>query len=306
MWKHITKVIMAVVIFLSINNGHAVLADGKDTEKAINEKYGAPIVVYGGSLSHDQKEKTKQLLKVNEEVEITEITVTGDDLKKYINGDPSARMFSSAKITRLDEGEGIQVIQVTPENITEVTDEMYANALLTAGIEDAKVEVASAVKVTGHSALTGIFKAYEVSGEELDTVRLEVANEELNVATKLAKSAGISEEQVSQLITEIKQAIGEQRPATKEEVEKIVEEQMKKLKIELSDEYKQMLVNLFDKFRNLDIDFSKVKNQLEDIANDVKEKLKEAGVDKGFFQGILDFLKGIFEAIGNFFRGLFN
>src|SRR5690625_6223212 len=57
------------------------------------------------------------------------------------------RSYSSAKIVRENEGTGLTIDIVTRDNITEVTDEMYANALLTAGVEDATVEVASPVKV---------------------------------------------------------------------------------------------------------------------------------------------------------------
>ena len=52
-------------------------------------------------------------------------------------------MYSSAKITRLDKGKGLVIKIVTPDNITQVTNSMYATAMLTAGIEDAVVEVAS-------------------------------------------------------------------------------------------------------------------------------------------------------------------
>ncbi|MCU9615087.1 DUF1002 domain-containing protein [Caldibacillus lycopersici] len=305
MWKKIGQVIVIIALLICLGTPSIVLASEGDSEKAIDEKYGAPIVVLGGSLTDAQKDETKKLLKVNDGDDITEITVTGEDAEKYINGDPNSRMFSSAKITRLDKGQGIRVVQITPENITEVTNEMYANALITAGIEDAQIEVASPVKVTGHSALTGIFKAYEVSGEELDTARLEVANEELDVATSLAEDAGISQEQVSELLTEIKQAIAEQNPATREEVEKIVEDQLKELNITIPDKYKQMLIDLFDKIRNLDIDFGEMKNQLENLASDIQDKLEEAGIDKGFFQGILDFIGNILREIGNFFGNLF-
>lgn len=195
---------------------------------------------------------------------------------------------------------------MTPENITEVTNDMYANALLTAGVEDAQIEVASPVKVTGHSALTGIFKAYEVTGEKLDTDRLKVANEELDVATKLAEDAGVDQDKVSQLLTEIKQAIAEQNPATKEEVEQIVQEQLKNLNIELSPEYKQMLIDLFDKIRSLDINFDEVKSQLENLAGDIQKKLEDAGVDKGFLQSVADFIKQIFQSIADFFKSLFS
>src|SRR5690625_7177294 len=93
---------------------------------------------------------------------------------------------------------------------------MYANALLTAGVDSATVEIASPVQVTGHSALTGIYKAYDEDGEELDKDRMELANEELNVATDLADKEGLSQEKVSELLTEIKKEIADQKPATKE------------------------------------------------------------------------------------------
>lgn len=306
MFKKMLKVLSIFIIFFGLSVSQVVLASEGEKEKVIDEKNGPAIVVLGERLSEAQKEQTRKLLKVDEEAEVKEIIVTGADAAKYIKGDPNSNMYSSAKIKRLDKGEGIRVIQVTPENITEVTNDMYANALLTAGVEDAQIEVASPVKVTGHSALTGIFKAYEVTGEKLDTDRLQVANEELDVATKLAEDAGIDQDKVSQLLTEIKQAIAEQNPATKEEVEQIVQEQLKNLNIELSPEYKQMLIDLFDKIRSLDINFDEVKSQLENLAGDIQKKLEDAGVDKGFLQSVADFIKQIFQSIADFFKSLFS
>lgn len=210
-----------------------------------------------------------------------EIYVDGNDLVKYIpDGDRNARMFSSAKITRQDAGKGLIIKIVTEENITQVTADMYGTAMLTAGIEDAVVEVASPKKVTGHSALTGIYKAYEVSGEVLDTERTDVANDELNLATKFAEDAGIDQAKVSELLTEIKKTISEQKPATKEEVEQIVSEQLSKLNIELSEADRQLLIDLMDRIRGLDIDFGKLSEQLSDFSNKIKEKLGE--IDPSF------------------------
>lgn len=176
------------------------------TQKPINEKLGVPIVVYGANLSDAEKEIMKTAFRVNEESEIDEVTVSGDDLVQYIkNSNASSRMYSSAKITRQEEGKGLVISILTPENITEVTAEIYANAMVTAGIEDAIVEIAAPKPVTGHSALVGIYKAYEVkTGEKLDIERTDVANEELNIATSIADSAGISDEKVAELLTEIK------------------------------------------------------------------------------------------------------
>jgi len=175
----------------------------------INEKFGLPIVVYGGNLSEAEKESVAKSLDVAGEADVEEIEVTGQDLITYIkDGDSRANMYSSAKITRKDAGEGLVIQIVTPDNITQVTTEMYANAMLTAGIEDATVEVAAPKAVTGHSALVGIYKAYEVNGEELDPERTDVANDELTVATELADS-GVEDAKVSELLTEIKKQIAE-------------------------------------------------------------------------------------------------
>src|SRR5699024_11923489 len=104
-----------------------------------------------------------------------------------INGNPNSNMYSSVKIIYEEEGEGIDVDIVTDDNITEVTTDMYENDLLTAGVENATVEVASPVEVSGHSALTGIYNAYDEDGETLDEERMEKANEEVYVVHQVCK-----------------------------------------------------------------------------------------------------------------------
>src|SRR5690625_4704480 len=184
-------------------------------DDVIDEKYGLPIVVYGDTLSEAQKEEVRDLLNVTDTSKVEEYSVSGEDIANYIGGDPHSNMYSSAKIVRQDDNKGIDIRIVTPDNITQVTSDMYKNALLTAGVEGAVVEVASPVKVTGHSALTGIYKAYDAEGEMLDKGRMEVANEELDVATELAEKEGMSQEKVSELLAEIKKEIADKKPATK-------------------------------------------------------------------------------------------
>lgn len=271
--------------------------------KAINEKLGVPIVVYGANLSESEKETVRVVLRVDEEPEVDEITVTGQDLAKYIkNSNPNARMYSSAKITREEDGKGLTVSIVTPENITEVTSEMYANAMLTAGLEDATVEVAAPKPVTGHSALVGIYKAYEAkTGETLDVERTNVANDELHVATELADNANISDEQVAQLLTEIKKQIAEIDPQTREEVEKIVENQLSKLNIQLSEEDRQLLIDLMDRIRQLDIDFSQWKDQLSNLSSMIEEKFGNLLQDEGFWAKVKNFFNQLIDWISSWF-----
>ncbi|MBN8193122.1 DUF1002 domain-containing protein [Bacillus sp. NTK074B] len=302
------KKLIAIVLLCSLMVSGIQPAFAADNDKAsINEKFGLPIVVYGETLTSGQKKEVQKQLGMDEGTEVEEFTATGEDLVKYIEGENrNARMFSSAMITRKDKGEGLKVNIVTPENITEVTNSMYSNALLTAGVENAVVDVASPVKVSGHSALVGIYKAYDVSGEKLDTVRMEVANEELSVATDLAKEAGIDKEEVSKLLTEIKKEIAEQDPATKEEVEKIVQDKLQTLNIELSPEDRQLLIDLFEKMRSLDINFDNVQQQLDDLTKDIQTTIKDMVNDEGFGQKVSDFFSGLLEAIANFFKSIKN
>ncbi len=304
--KKLISSVLAILLVIGIVQP-AMASDNNKQEESINEKFGVPIVVYGETLSEQQKKTVQDELGIDENTDVEEFTVTGDDLVKYIEGENrNARMFSSAKITRQEKGQGLNVEIVTPDQITEVTESMYANALLTAGVENADVEVASPVKVSGHSALTGIYKAYDVSGEQLDSVRMEVANEELNVATELAKDAGIDKEKVSELLTEIKKEIAEQDPATKEEVEQIVEEKLKTMNIELSPEDRQLLIDLFDKIRSLDINFDNVQQQLEDLTQDIQKTIKDIVNDESFGQKVSDFFKGLLDAIAELFRSIKN
>lgn len=274
--------------------------------KAINEKLGVPIVVYGANLSETEREMVKTALRINEEPEFDEITVSGEDLIKYIkDSNASSRMYSSAKITRQDEGKGLVISIVTPENITQVTAEMYASAMLTAGIEDAIVEVAAPKPVTGHSALVGIYKAYEAkTGETLDIERTDVANEELSVATTIADSGNVSEERVAELLTEIKKEIAEKAPATKEEVQQIVDDQLSRFEINLSEQDRQLLVDLMDQIRNLDIDFSKWSDQLSDLSQTIEEKfgsISDLVQDEGFWQNVKNFFTNLIDTVSSWF-----
>ncbi|WP_040225264.1 DUF1002 domain-containing protein [Bhargavaea cecembensis] len=283
-----------------------VLAPAASAAPPVDERLGVPIVVYGANLSDAEKASVKVSLDVEDEAEVEEITVSGEDLGKYIkNSNPRARMYSSAKITVTDAGKGLVIQIVTPENITQVTSDMYANAMLTAGIEDANVDVAAPKPVTGHSALAGIYKAYEASGGTLDTDRTDVANDELSVATDLTENSGVDEKKVNELLTDLKQQIAEQKPASREDVERIVKEQLDKLQVELSPEDRQLLVDLMDRIRQLDIDFSKWSDKLSKFGQELNDKygdkIKEKVNDEGFWQSVKDFFNKLIDKISSLF-----
>src|SRR5699024_4634404 len=137
--KRITILMTTLVMLISfIVPMNSVTYAAEIPEELVDQ----PIVVYGANLTAEQKEEVRQFLGADVDME-NEFVVTGEDIHRYIGGDPNSRMFSSVKITPKKDGHGIVVNIVTPDRITEVTSEMYSNALLTAGVEDAFVEVAA-------------------------------------------------------------------------------------------------------------------------------------------------------------------
>src|SRR5690625_171579 len=144
-FKKLLLLALSVTIFFSLSMPVLAVED---------DLVGVPIIVYGANVSDAEVEKVRELLDVDEAQDAREYEVTGQDYNDYIGGNPSSNMYSSAKIVGEEKGKGITIHIVTPENITKVTSEMYLNALLTAGVENASVYVASPRPVTGHSALT--------------------------------------------------------------------------------------------------------------------------------------------------------
>ena len=252
------KYILLAGIGLSIGAGligsskvHAEANDG-----AINERWGKPTFVAGAGLNQQQLNETMDKLGINQDSVKME-KATGADLVKYLgygSGDDSV-MLSSVVVNREDQGKGINVNILTPQNITQITADQYKNPLVTAGITDATVNVASVVKVTGESALTGVYKAFESNGETVDPERAQLAQTELdttsdvsqsvvNKANEQSQNQNLSDSekekadeaykaQLNQTLVDIKKELAELKEkqnelATKEDVEKIVNDALEK------------------------------------------------------------------------------
>ena len=206
---------------------------------AINEKWGKPTVVYGGGLNDQQIKETSTLLGIKDENTVTTTKATGEDLVKYLGAGEAntSVMISSVMVQKRNKGKGVKVHIATPKNITLVTSEQYANAAITAGVADAEIEVAAVSKVTGESALTGVYKAFEANGVVLDGKRTAVAQQELELTNQIAqeqsKEKGFDAAKLDQAMIDIKKSLAEIKEkqgqvATKEDVERIVNEALKK------------------------------------------------------------------------------
>ena len=281
---------------------------------AINEKWGKPTVVYGGGLNDQQIKETSKLLGIKDENTVTTTKATGEDLVKYLGAGEAntSVMISSVMVQKRYKGEGVKVHIATPKNITLVTSEQYANAAITAGVADAEIEVAAVSKVTGESALTGVYKAFEANGVVLDEKRTAVAQKELELTNQIvqeqSKEKGFDAAKLDQAMIDIKKALAEIKEkqgqvATKEDVERIVNEALKKYGLDTVINPTQ--VNNIIQFalsyqQTSAIDSKQVLEQLNSLSNTVKGKIGQL-VDQanreGWLDNIVTFFKEIFNAI---------
>ncbi|MCZ0754582.1 DUF1002 domain-containing protein [Anoxybacillus sp. J5B_2022] len=260
---------------------------------------GDVIITLGENLTEAQKQQV--LNEMNAPQNAQTITVSNAEEHKYLDGlIPKAQIgtkaISSSMITIGAEGSGLDV---ETHNITWVTKEMYTNALITAGVKDAKIYITAPFPVSGTAALTGLMKAYEISSDKVipEDVK-KVANEEMVKTAQLAKSIG--NEQAVALLAKIKEEIAKNPPQTDADMRALIERVAKDLGITLTPDEMNSLISLFNKMKNLNIDWNEVNDQL----NKAKEKLSaflQSEEGKTFIQNIIDILKEIWQAIKSAF-----
>lgn len=314
----IKKTLAGVFAFSILFNATMSKAAEIDTE-VINERWGKPTFAYGETLNENQKESTMKLLGVKDKENINSIKVTYKDLVKYIGGDLSnpANMISSVLVTKENEGKGVEVEIKTPENITQITAEQYRNAALTAGVEDATILVGAIRPVTGESALTGVYKAFEANGETLDKERMEVAQEELDTVNEISQEnkskEGFNTDKLDEAITDIKSSLGDiknnqDKQPTLEDIRRVVEESLVKYDLDkvVTQDQMDKLISYFEKYANTDaLTSEEVAKQLKKWGGAILDGAKQA-YDEAEKSGLLDqisaFLRDVFGKIVELFK----
>lgn len=261
---------------------------------------GDTIITLGENLTEEQKQSI--LKEMNAKSEDTIITVSNAEEHQYLGNYISkaqigSRAISSSKITLKEKGSGINV---TTNHINWVTEEMYANALITAGVKDADVYVTAPFNVSGTAALTGLIKAYEESTDAvIPEEQKQVANEEMVRTAELSDRIGA--DKASELMTRIKEEIAENPPETKEDLRSLINKIAQELGINLTEEELNKLVELFNKMKDLNIDWDQVKGQLSDLKDNLSEVLNKEET-KNFFEKIIDWFIELVDKIKNFFN----
>ena len=177
---------------------------------------------------------------------------------------------------------------------------MIKNALITAGIENANVKASAPFKVSGTAALTGILKVFENSsaGKKIDENKKEAANEELITTGDIGEKIG--QDDAANLMNNIKKDVIKEKPKTDNDLNKIVDKDTKDYKNKLSDEDIADIRSAMSKINDLDLNYNSLKAQLNDVSNQLKDKLstKEA---QGFFAKIEKMFSDLADSIKSIF-----
>ena len=233
---------------------------------------------------------------VTDEVIIKQLGLDPNDPANYAGG-----CYSSAYVKLLDDNSGINV---KATNLTEVTESMLMNALITSGITAADVKVSSPFKVTGTSALSGILAGVEeVGGFEISLKQKETAQKEIETTVEVGDEIG--SEEASTIINDIKTEVIKEQPKTEEEIKKIVENITKQYNVNISINAKDSIVNLMSDVNDLGLDYSELKSSLKEASNKLSNNLKELGSklkEEGFFEKIKNWFVDLWDKFINLFR----
>ncbi|MBE6051108.1 MAG: DUF1002 domain-containing protein [Clostridium sp.] len=257
-------------------------------------------VTLGADLSQSQKDEMLKYFNISKnEANILEIT-SKEEYEALGNVASASQLGNKSISSSYVEPTNSGGLNITTNNLTWVTDAMIKNALITAGVENAIVKASAPFKVSGTAALTGILKGFENSsaGTKIDEAKKEAANNEIVVTGDLGEKIGQND--ATNLINDVKKEIIKEQPSSEKQLNKIVDKSVKDYKNQLSDEDISNIKALMTKINELDLNYSSLKDQLNDVTNQLKDKLTSDEA-KGFFAKVGKFFGDIWDAIKDLF-----
>ncbi|MDD3840724.1 MAG: DUF1002 domain-containing protein [Clostridia bacterium] len=269
------KRVLALVLLIFIAVQSFAYAQQSDT-----------IVTFGADIKESDKQQMLQLFGVQPD-EVKTIEVTIDEARKQLEGIASrevigTKAISCAYIEKKEEGYGLDI---ETHNVTHVTSDMYRNALVTAGVKDAKVVVAAPFNVSGTTALTGIMKGFEdITGEDIQLDNKKLAGEEILQTVELSKKIG--PDKASELIKIVKEKVADKDVKDEQDIREIVKQVAKEIGVELSEQDIENIVQFIKKMISL--------------IPDLRENLSSEEA-RNIFRVIADAIGNLFKWIASLF-----
>ena len=276
----------------------AAMLFGMTTAFAIDE--GEARTVIGADITQTQKASVYKTFGISEG-DVKELTVTNAEERQYLDGVVDASVIGTHSISCvyikvLAAGKGLDV---STSNISWCTKEMYRNALMTAGIDDAQVIVTSPIQgISGTAALTGIYKAYEdITGTKLDTTAKLAGTQELVTTAELADEIGSTD--AVTIVNELKEILGETKTMSDDELRAEIQRLADENNIEIKDSEIDQLMSLTRQLEKLDT--NQLKQKVEEFQSTARKLAGAEDKVSKFAASFGDFL----QSVGSFFSGLF-
>lgn len=211
-------------------------------------------------------------------------------LGKYVN---AAQIGNRALSSVLITNKMGKSIDVETHNINYCTEDMYRNALATAGVSGVKVIVAGPFEISGTAALVGTIKAYEdMTGEDVTEEVVEACVDELVTTGEVGDEVG-NLEAVEAIIAQVKQKLAENPDMSDDEIIEAIRQAAKDAGIELSDANVQRIKNMLSSLKGMDINWDNIKQQSESILKNF-ENVLNSDEAKGFFARIMAWFQSLF------------
>lgn len=253
------------------------------------------VVTLGGDLNSSQRQEMLDLFGVKEgDVPVLQVTI--DEERSYLQGlvpdsKIGSRSISSVYVRLKDDGSGIAV---QTKNITYVTEQTYANALVTAGIADADIYAAAPFAVSGTAALTGVFKAFEeATGETIPQAAKEAATEELVDTADIGEEVG-DPDAIAELVKQAKEEIISRGLDDEAAIREVLIRIALELNINLNEQQIDRLAKVLADIQKLDLDLDKIQGQLKDFQDSIGITSEEAA---GIWANIKSLFQRVWDAI---------
>ena len=236
---------------------------------------------------------------------VEEIIVTNADEREYLEGLVDDKKIGSVAlscvyITLLEEGAGLSI---STNNINWCTEQMYVNALTTAGITDAKVIVSAPFAVSGTAALTGVYKAYEdITGQSLSNLAKSVGAEELILTGQLAEYIG--SEEAAALINELKGILDITETMSDSDVKKEIQKLADQYNVQVTETQIDQILKLCRQMEKLDV--AELKEKILSITQTVEKAVSAKQKVNDTISTVTDKVTKFFGSVTNFFSGLFS
>lgn len=269
------------------------------TPTATPIQIGQQCVTMGADLTEAQREAVYRDFGI-EPGSVQELKVTNQEEREYLEGLVPDRKIGSVAlsciyITLLEPGAGLD-IQIY--NINYCTEQMYKNALTTAGITDARVVVSAPFPVSGTGALTGAYKAYEsLTGVALNDLAKLVGAEELVVTGELAEYVGSAE--ATEIVAQLKNILDQTQQMSDAEVRDEIRSIAAAYNVTVTDTQVEQLLTLTRKLEGLDTD------QLQQRLTGLAKTAQSVNTVSETISRVYESVKNFFAAIGDFFVRLF-